>query len=378
MGTSRAGGGVTVPFLDLRPSHEQLREQLLHDVAELIDSGAFVNGPDVALFEEEFARWCGTDDCIGMASGLDALRLTLLAWGVQPGDEAIVPAHTFVATVEAVTQAGLTPVLVDVSESDDGLDPAATAAAIGARTRFVVPVHLYGQLADLVRLRELADAHDVRLVEDAAQAHGAERDGLRAGAVGAAGCFSFYPAKNLGAMGDAGAVTCSDPELARVLRALREHGQTAKYEHEREGYTARLDTVQALVLRRKLALLDDWNEERRAAAAYYLEHLADTGDLRLPPVAPHSSPVWHLFVVRVPDPGELGRFLADRGVATGRHYPQPVHLTGAYAPLGHARGAFPVAEGLAETGLSLPVYPGITEEQLDHVVASVRAYFDGG
>lgn len=377
MGASRARGGLVVPFLDLRSVHEPLREQLLADLSALIATGAFTNGPDVGLFEEEFARWCGTTDCVGVASGLDALRLALLACGVEPGDEAIVPAHTFVATVEAVTQAGATPVLVDISDADDCIDADAVAAAIGPRTRFVVPVHLYGQLADVARLGELAAAHDLRLVEDAAQAHGAERAGLRAGAAGVAGCFSFYPAKNLGAMGDAGAITCSDPELVRVLRALREHGQTAKYEHELAGYTARLDTIQALVLRRKLALLDGWNDERRIAAGFYLERLEGVGDLELPPVAPGSTPVWHLFVVRTRDPGELGRFLAARGVATGRHYPQPVHLTAAYRHLGHARGAFPAAERLAATALSLPLFPGISDEELEHVARSVHEYFDG-
>ncbi len=377
MGASPARRGVVVPFLDLSLAHDRLREQLLADVAELIDTGAFTNGPDVALFEEAFARYCGTRECVGMASGLDALRLALLACGAEPGDEVVVPAHTFVATVEAVTQARATPVLVDVTESDYAMDPDAVAAAIGAQTRFVLPVHLYGQLADMGRLIELAAGAGLLVVEDAAQAHGAERDGVRAGAAGVAGCFSFYPGKNLGAMGDAGAVTCSDPEVARILRALREHGQTSKYRHEREGYTARLDTIQAIVLRRKLELLDGWNDERRAAAALYLERLTGVGDLELPPIAPGSKPVWHLFVVRTAEPERLAGFLAERGVATGRHYPDPVHLTPAYEHLGHRQGSFPVAERLARTVVSLPLFPGISEEQLDLVVGSMHEYFDG-
>jgi len=368
---------LAVPFLDLGPVHEPLRERLLAGLGELIDSGAFTNGPDVALFEEEFARWCGTSECVGMSSGLDALRLALLACGIGPGDEVIVPALTFVATVEAVTQAGATPVLADVSEEDYCLDPDGVAAAIGERTRALLPVHLYGQLADLGRLVGLAEASGLVLVEDAAQAHGAERDGFRAGAAGTAGCFSFYPSKNLGALGDAGAVTCSDPALAGALRALREHGQTAKHRHEREGYTARLDTIQALVLRRKLESLDGWNAERRAAAAGYLERLAGVGDLGLPPVAAGSDPVWHLFVVTTAAPDRLGAFLAERGVGTARHYPAPVHRLPAYASLGYQEGAFPVAERLARGVLSLPLFPGITEEQLDHVAAAVTEYFAG-
>jgi dTDP-4-amino-4,6-dideoxygalactose transaminase len=369
--------GVAVPFVDLGPAHEPLREQLLDDFGHLLETGAFTNGPDVARFEEAFARYCGTRECVGVASGLDALRLALLACGAQRGDEVVVPAHTFIATIEAVTQAGATPVVVDVSESDYCVDPEAVAAAIGPQTRFVLPVHLYGQLADLARLTDVADSSGLVLIEDAAQAHGAERDGFRAGGAGAAGCFSFYPSKNLGAIGDAGAVTSSDAEVVRTLRALREHGQTAKYRHEREGYTARLDTIQALVLRRKLALLDGWNEERRAVAASYLERLQGVGDLVLPPVAPRSTPVWHLFVVTTANPERLASYLAERGVSTARYYPVPVHLTPAYRHLGYLEGSFPVAERLARTALSLPLYPGIAVEQLEHVVSCVGEYFDG-
>ena len=291
-----------VPFLDLGPSHDGLVTALLEDFARLIESGAFTNGPAVAEFEEAFAAYCGSAHCVGLASGLDALRLALIALELEPGDEVIVPADTFVATLEAVTQAGGTPVLADVSESDYNLDPEAAEAAVGPRTRALLPVHLYGQLADLERLAALAERHGLAVVEDACQAHGARRDGHGAGATGLAGAFSFYPAKNLGAMGDAGALVTSDAELAAHARMLREHGQTRKYRHEAEGWTARLDTIQALVLLRKLPLLDGWNEERRAAAAFYSEALAGVGDLRLPPVAAGSEPVWHLYVVRTARP----------------------------------------------------------------------------
>jgi dTDP-3-amino-3,4,6-trideoxy-alpha-D-glucose transaminase len=366
----------TVPFLDLQRSHAHLKHELLEAMSLLVDTNAYTNGPDVGLFEEDFAAYCGTEEAVGVASGLDALRLSLLAGGVGAGDEVIVPAFTFVASVEAVTQAGARPMLVDVSADDYTIDPAQVEDAISPRTRAVMPVHLYGQLADMRRLVALADA-DLSLVEDACQAHGATRAGHRAGASGTAGCFSFYPGKNLGAMGDAGAVTTSDPAFAERVRALREHGQTAKYVHEYEGYTSRLDTIQALVLRRKLPFLETWNGERRRAASSYIERLADVGDLGLPPVAPESDPVWHLFVVTTADPAGLAGFLAERGVQTARHYPEPVHLTPAYRHLGYTEGAFPVAERLARTVLSLPLYPGIPEDQLEVVVDAIRAYFDG-
>lgn len=369
---------VGVPFVDLRHSNDPVRDEVLDAVSALIESGAFVNGPAVAEFEQAFAAYCGTSDCVGLASGLDALRLVLIAAGLGPGDEVIAPAHTFVATVEAVTQAGCTPVLADVSELDYTLDPAAAESAATERTAALLPVHLYGQMADVRALRALAESRGLRIVEDACQAHGAERDGVRAGSAGLAGAFSFYPAKNLGAMGDAGALATDDATLAATVRALREHGQRRKYEHHLEGWTARLDTIQAIVLERKLRLLDGWNEERRAAARALTEQLTGVGDLVLPQVAPGSAPVWHLYVVRTADPDDLADFLRERGIASGRHYPEPVHLTEAYASLGYSAGAFPVAERLAREGLSLPIFPGITDAQISAVVDAVAGYFRRG
>ena len=377
MAVDVARTGVAVPFLDLAPSHAPLKERLLEEIGQLFDTGAFTNGPHVAAFEEAFAAYCGVSECVGVASGLDALRLALLAGGLEPGDEVIVPAATFVATLEAVTQAGGVPVVVDASETDYCLDPAAAAAATGARTRVLMPVHLYGQLSDMRALQELARERDLALVEDACQAHGAERAGVRAGAGGAAAAFSFYPGKNLGAAGDAGALVTDDSGLAVVVRSLREHGQTAKYVHAREGWTARLDSIQALVLREKLRHLDEWNEQRRAIAARYSEELRGIGDLRLPPTASGSEPVWHLYVIRTAEPEALATFLRERGVGTGRHYPEPVHLTGAYAHLGYRPGEFPVAEALAEECLSLPIFPGMSEAQVETAVEGVRAFFDG-
>lgn len=367
-----------VPFLDLQPSHRDLAGPFLDGIAELLETGAFTNGPQVGEFEGAFAAYCGTKHAVGLASGLDALRLALIAAGLAAGDEVVVPANTFVATVEAVTQAGGRPVLVDAQESDYNLDPDATASAITPQTRFVVPVHLYGQLADMQAFTQLARERDIELVEDACQAHGAARDGIRAGSAGRAAAFSFYPGKNLGAFGDAGALVTDDADLAQRVRALREHGQTHKYHHAVEGWTARLDTIQALVLSLKLPLLDHWNEQRRAAARYYLESLEGVGDVRLPPVPEGSDPVWHLFVIRAPRVEALQSFLDQHGVATGRHYPQPIHLTAAYESLGYRRGEFSVAEALSNEVLSLPIYPGIGEAQLDAVVAGVRAFFSRG
>jgi dTDP-4-amino-4,6-dideoxygalactose transaminase len=369
--------GTNVPFVDLGHVDDSLRADILAGIADLVDAGTFINGPAVEGFEEAFARYCRTGLCVGCASGLDALRLGLEATGLERGDEVLVPAHTFIATWEAVTQAGGTPVPVDISKADYGMDVDAAESLLGARTRFVMPVHLYGQLADMRAVIRLADQHGLMVVEDACQAHGAVRDGILAGSAGNAAAFSFYPAKNLGAFGDAGALVTNDRVLAERVRALREHGQRSKYEHDLIGYTARLDAVQAVVLTKKLPYLDAWNDSRRAAASFYSKRLDGVGDLRLPPVPGGSKPVWHLYVVRTRRPERLAAHLAERRVATSRHYPTPPHLSHAYASLGFARGAFPVAEALADEGLSLPIFPGMTETQLESVVAAIREFFDG-
>ena len=367
-----------VPFVDLHRIHAPLKAAILGDIAALVDSGAFANGPAVAEFEEAFAAFCGTPYAVGVASGLDALRLGLLAAGIGPGDEVIVPANTFTATIEAIVQAGADPIFVDVTDADYNLDVAAVEAALTSRTRALLPVHLYGQLADMRALGALAERHGLLVLEDACQAHGASREGVVPGAGTLGAAFSFYPGKNLGAMGDGGVLATGDAELAARLRALREHGQTAKYRHELVGYTSRLDTIQALVLLRKLPRLPAWNAERRRAAALYTSGLAGVGDLVLPPVAWGSRPVWHLYVVQTDDPEALGAFLGGHGIGTGRHYPQPLHLSPAYERLGHRVGAFPVTERLAGHGLSLPLFAGITEAELERVVDRVQAYFDGG
>jgi dTDP-4-amino-4,6-dideoxygalactose transaminase len=376
-GTTRPRARIGVPFVDLTLDDDLMR-QILDDIAGIVERAQFTNGPQVPAFEGAFAEFCGAAHCVGVASGLDALRLGLVAAGVEPGDEVVVPAHTFAATLEAVVQAGARPLLADVSDTDFCLDPDGAEATITARTRFVLPVHLYGRLADMEALERVAERHGVAIVEDACQAHGAVRDGRRAGTAGVAAAFSFYPTKNLGAFGDAGALVTGDRGLAARVRALREHGQRRKYEHSYQGYTARLDTIQAAVLLRKLGLLEHWNDDRRGAARFYDERLAGVGDLVLPTVTDASAPVWHLYVVRTAHPDQLASFLAERGIGTGRHYPQPLHLAPAYAGLGYGRGAFPVAERLAAEVLSLPIFPGITEAQLSTVVDAIRDYFRRG
>lgn len=375
MGVRTALPGV--PFLDLGRVQVEIKNAFLADLETLIDTSAFINGAPVREFELQFADFAGTSTCVGVASGLDALRLGLIAAGLEPGDEVAVPAATFAATFEAVTQAGGVPLVVDVRSDDYGLDLDALASQLTPRTRFVMPVHLYGQMMDVRGLMDLASRDHLRVIADSCQAHGARRDGTTAGQrVDAAG-FSFYPGKNLGAFGDAGALVTDDDRLASKVRALREHGQTAKYQHAYQGWTSRLDTIQAIVLLHKLRYLESWNEERRASALCYLDALAGVGDLSLPAVAPGSDHAWHLFVVRTRDPEALALFLAERGIGTGRHYPEPPHLSPAFAHLQLREGSMPVAEALSRECLSLPMFPGLTETELDGVVDGIRAYFDG-
>jgi dTDP-4-amino-4,6-dideoxygalactose transaminase len=374
----RVEGSTPVPFVDLSPSTQSIKAALLADLSEVIDSGRFVNGPRVELFEQAFAAACGRELCVGVANGLDAIRLALLAFGLKRGDEVLVPAMTFVATFEAVAQAGGRPVVVDVRDDDVGMDVEAAEAACTERTRFVVPVHLYGQMSDVVALGRLARKHDLVTIEDACQAHGAERDGVSAGAAGEAAAFSFYPSKNLGAFGDAGAAVLDDKQAAARLRALREHGEINKYESRYVGYTARLDALQAVVLSHKLPLLEQWNDERRQAAEFYSAALEGVGDLRLPTTVAGARHVWHVYAVRTADPIALATFLSERGVGSARHYPQAPHLSQAFEHLGLRAGAFPVAEAVARETLSLPIFPGITVEQLERVVDAVSAYFSRG
>jgi dTDP-4-amino-4,6-dideoxygalactose transaminase len=371
---------LRVPFVDLGTVNSVVKQPILEAIRQTIDRNDFTNGEAVAEFERRFADHSGHRHCVAVSSGLDALRLSLVATRLVPGAGVIVPAMTFAATFEAVIQAGGTPIVVDVADVDYNLDVDQAERVAGREATHMLPVHLYGQMADMRRLSSVAERRGLQIIEDACQAHGARRDGLAAGRVGRAAAFSFYPTKNLGAMGDAGALVTDDEALAKHALALRVHGETRKYHHDYIGYTARLDTIQAIVLLEKLPLLGEWNRQRRAAARFYTDALAELErlGLRLPPERAGSDSVWHLYVVRTSNPQELAAFLADRGIQTGRHYPEPPHLTPAYRNLGFGPGDFPVAETLAREGLSLPLYPGISETQLGWVCEAVQNYFGLG
>jgi dTDP-4-amino-4,6-dideoxygalactose transaminase len=359
-----------IPLVDLGWQHAQVGDEVAAGWAEVLAKTAFVGGPAVARFESEFAAYTGAEHCVGVANGTDALELALRALGVGPGDECILPANTFVATAEAVVRAGGTPVLVDCRPDDALIDVDAAVAAVTDRTKVVLPVHLYGQMADVAALAA-ALPDGVAILEDAAQSQGARRNGQTSGSAGRIAATSFYPGKNLGAYGDAGAVTTSDPELATAVRLLGAHGSPRKYEHPVLGFNSRLDGLQAVVLSVKLRRLDDWNEERRAAAKRYESLLSGIDEVTLPVVADRSEPVWHLYVVQVDRRDEVLAELNAGGVGAGIHYPTPVHRTGAFAGLGKGAGAFPVAEALGERILSLPMYPGLTAEQQERVAQAL-------
>jgi len=362
---------MNVPFLDLKAHHAPHREEFLQAIAEVVDRGAFAGGPFVEAFENDFADYCGTKHAIGVASGTDALWLALLAMGVGPGDEVITVPMTFVATAEAISFTGATPVFVDIDEQTCTMDPSALEAALSPRTKAIIPVHLFGQTADMDPIMEFAERHGLRVLEDAAQAHGAEYKSRRAGSLGHAGCFSFYPGKNLGAFGEAGAVTTDDDDLAARIRMLRDHGQSRKYHHDLIGWNGRMDGIQGAVLRIKLRYLEDATERRRSRATRYNQALADAEGLVPPYEAPERRHVYHLYPVRVSHRDALMDRLSEAGIACGIHYPEPVHLLGAYASLGLGRGSFPVSERCANEFVSLPMFPELADEQVDLVAKTV-------
>jgi dTDP-4-amino-4,6-dideoxygalactose transaminase len=360
-----------IRFLDLSAGYAELKDELEDAVLRTAASGQYILGPEVTAFEEEFAAYCDARHAIGVGSGLDALRLILLGYGIGPGDEVIVPSNTFIATWLAVSQAGARPVAVEPDAATHNVGAEAVEAAITPRTRAIMPVHLYGQPADMDALAAVAERHGVPLVEDAAQAQGARYRGRRAGGLGHAAGFSFYPGKNLGAFGDAGAVTTDDDALAERVRMLRNYGSRQKYHHDVPGLNTRLDSLQAAVLRVKLRRLDDWNERRRAVAARYLELLRDTPEVVLPEVAEWAEPVWHLFVVRHPRRDELRERLADAGVETIIHYPIAPHRSGAYEA-DSSDWDLPLAERLAAEVVSLPMGPHVPPADVERVAAAVR------
>ncbi|HEX8501576.1 MAG TPA: DegT/DnrJ/EryC1/StrS family aminotransferase [Pyrinomonadaceae bacterium] len=365
---------MKIPFLDLRAPHAELRDELEAAARRVMESGWFILGPECEAFEAEFAAYCGARHCVGVGNGLEALHLILRAMGIGPGDEVIVPSNTYIATWLAVSYAGATPVPVEPDPLTHNLDPARVEGAVTPRTRAVMPVHLYGQAADMGAINEIAARRGLRVVEDAAQAHGALHRGRRAGALADAAGFSFYPGKNLGALGDAGAVVTDDGELADRVRLLRNYGSRVKYENEERGYNSRLDELQAALLRAKLTRLDEWNERRRRVAESYLQQLEGVAGLVLPAVPEWADPVWHLFVVRSGARARLQAHLSEAGVGTLIHYPVPPHLQPAYADAGHRAGDFPVAERLAEEVLSLPMGPHLSAEEVEYVVSKLSSF----
>lgn len=360
-----------IPFLDLRCQHDALKAELQEASDRVMTRGVFILGEQLAEFESAFAAYCGAKHCVGVGTGLDALHLILRAYGIGPGDEVIVPAHTFIATWLAVSHAGATPIPVDVNTETGNLDANRIAAALSPRTRAIIPVHLYGQTADIDAVRLAIGGRDIRVIEDAAQAHGARYKGRVAGTLGDAAAFSFYPGKNLGALGDGGAIVTNDETLAATIRRLRNYGSDIKYHHDVIGWNSRLDELQAAFLSVKLRYLDEWNAARRLAAEAYLAALGDLPGLTLPSIPTWAEPVWHLFVVRSAQRDRLQSHLTAQAIGTLVHYPVPPHLQGAYRHLGLPEGSLPAAEAWADEALSLPLWPGVPTAP---VISAIRQF----
>ena len=365
---------MNVPFLDLKPQYVELQDELDTAYRRVAESGHYILGPEVEGFESDFAKYCGARHCIGVGNGLDALHLIMRAANIGVGDEVLVPSNTYIATWLAVSYVGASPIPIEPDEKTYNLDPARIEAAITERTRAIIAVHLYGQPADMDAINAIAAAHGLLVIEDAAQAQGAAYKGKRVGALGQAAAFSFYPGKNLGAWGDAGAITTNDDELAHKVRILRNYGSQAKYYNETKGFNSRLDELQAAVLRIKLTKLDEWNANRKVRAKQYSEALEGVSDLSLPYVPEWADPVWHLFVVRHRNRDRLQEHLKSCGVGTLIHYPVPPHLQQAYSELGYNRGAFPIAEQMADEVMSLPMSAHLSASDLDYVVQALSSF----
>lgn len=363
-----------IPLVDLKAQFQPLREEILAAIAGVLDGMQLFLGPQQRAFEEEFARYCGVADAIGMSNGTDAIELALRALGVGPGDEVITQPNSFIATGEAISATGATPIFADVDPVTSTLDPALLEQAITPRTKAIIPVHLYGRPADMHGILAVARPRGIAVIEDACQAHGASLAGQRCGSMGDLACFSFYFSKNLGAYGEGGAVTTNNRELAERVRLYRDHGSRIRYEHEVIGRNARLDEMQAAILRIKLRHLDAWNAARRERAAALSAALAGTS-VQLPePGGDEVYEIFHLYVVRHPERDRLKAFLGERGIGTGIHYPKPIHLQPAYASLGHQPGSFPITERLAGEILSLPMYAELTDAQIEYIADAVRAF----
>lgn len=362
---------MNVPFLDLRAPHEELRAELREVFERVLDSGWYILGNEVKQFEQEFADYCEAKYCVGVGNGLEALHLILRAYGIGEGDEVIVPSNTYIATWLAASYACATPIPVEPDERTYNIDPTRIEAAITSRTKAIIAVHLYGQPADMDAINAIAKKHNLKVIEDAAQAHGARYKGRRVGTLGDAAGFSFYPGKNLGALGDGGAVTTNDPALADKVRVLCNYGSRIKYFNEVKGYNSRLDELQAAFLREKLKKLDEWNVRRKVVAAEYLSALRGI-NVVLPHVPEWADPVWHLFVVRNQQRDQLQQKLSGAEIGSMIHYPIPPHLQGAYAELGYGTGSFPIAERIANQCLSLPIGPHLDKQQLQLVLNAIK------
>jgi len=361
-----------IPLLDLKAQYRAIKSELDAAAIQVLENAQFILGPEVAAFEEEFARYCGTSEAIGVNSGTSALHLALLAGGVGPGDEVITTPFTFVASAATIVYTGARPVFVDIDPASFNLDVSLIERAITPRTKAIMPVHLFGQMADMDAVMDIARRHGLLVIEDAAQAHGAEYKGRRAGSIGQMGCFSFYPGKNLGAAGEGGAVVTGNAGYARKIRMLRDWGAERKYVHQIKGYNYRMEGMQGAILRVKLRHLETWTLARRAHAARYGELLAGCG-VTLPEVMPHARHVYTVYNIRAANRESLRDALAQREIQTGIHYPMPVHLQPAYADLGYVQGDFPVAEQASAQVLALPLYPEMSAEQLEEVAAAVRS-----
>lgn len=364
---------MTIPLVDLKAQYATIKPEIDAAMQRVVNNASFILGREVAEFEKNFAAFCNAQYCVGTDSGTAALHLALLILGVKPGDEVITTTHTFIATAEVISLIGAKPALVDIDPRTYNIDPNKIEAAITPRTRAIIPVHLYGQPAEMDAILDIARKHNLRVIEDAAQAHGAEYRGRRAGTMGDVACFSFYPGKNLGAYGDAGALVTNDAALADHARMLRDHGRSEKYAHKLVGYGYRLDALQAAILGAKLPHLDAWNARRREIADYYTELLTNTG-IVTPYVPPHVKPVYHIYAVRAKNRDGLQKHLKERGIETGIHYPIPLHLQPVYQNLGYKAGNFPHAEKAASVILSLPMYPELTDAQVQQIVDAVKGF----
>lgn len=361
-----------IPYADFRKMHKCIKTEIESAINRVIDAEWYILGNELEQFEQEYASYCGTRYCLGVGNGLDALHIILSAYEIGVGDEVIVPANTFIATALAISYSGAVPVFVDVCEDTYNINPALIEEKITNKTKAIMAVHLYGRLADIDLINRVARKHNLLVIEDAAQAHGAMTNGKRAGSLGDAAGFSFYPGKNLGALGDAGAITTNDEELYEKAKALRNYGSNVKYHHEYKGFNSRLDELQAAVLRVKLKYLNDWTQERRRIAEFYLKNI-DNDKINLPVVSDADN-VWHIFPVFCEKRDELQRYLHEKGIMTQIHYPIPVHLQEAYRELGYNKGDFSVAENIAITELSLPIWYGMTESEMKEVVQMLNAF----